>query len=209
MDFLKNLEWRYATKQFDPTKHLTTEQLDHILRAVNLAPSSYGLQPFRVIVVDNKELRNKLKQAAWGQPQVTDASHLIVFAAHNNLTEADVDEFLHRIAQVTGVSQQSLKEYGNGIKGKVNNFSKEERFIWASKQCYIALGFLLAACANMHIDACPMEGFEPAKFDDILGLKEKNLRSVVMATVGYRSTEDQYQHQPKVRKVSEELMIRL
>ncbi|GAF04717.1 NAD(P)H-dependent oxidoreductase [Saccharicrinis fermentans] len=209
MEFLKNLEWRYATKQFDPTKQLTIVQLEHILQAVNLAPSSYGLQPFRVIVVDNKELRNKLKQAAWGQAQVTDASHLIVFAAHRNLTNYDVDKFLDRIAQVTGVSQQSLTEYGNGIKGKVNNFSKEERFIWASKQCYIALGFLLAACANMHIDACPMEGFEAAKFDDILNLKEKELSSVVMATVGYRAVEDKYRHQPKVRKNPEELVIRL
>ena len=208
MEFLDNLRWRYATKKFDPSQKLTAEELNKLTEAVNLAPSSFGLQPFKVLIIEDEEIREKLKRQAWGQPQITDASQVIVFAAINNLSEGHVDEFIKRISEVTGAPESTLEEYRQMMKVKISSASKEELLAWASKQAYIALGFLLSACAQLRIDACPMEGFDPQQFDDILGLKEHNLNSVVMATVGFRSEEDKYQHNPKVRKELSDLVLR-
>ncbi len=209
MELLSKLTWRYATKKFDASKKLNPEQLQSVLEAVNLAPTSYGLQPFKAIVIENKTLRKKLKDAAFGQEQVTDASQVIVFAAINNLSESHVDTFVRRISEVTQTPPEALNEYGGMMKNKVGSMDQEGLFSWASKQCYIALGFLLTGCASLKIDACPMEGFDPAQFDEILGLKEKNLNSVVMATIGFRSEEDNYQHHPKVRKKLDDLIVRV
>lgn len=208
MNIIKSLEWRYATKQFDSSKKLTQNDLNTILNAINLAPSSYGLQPFNVIVVEDPLIKEKLKPVAYNQGQVTDASQIIIFAANNNISETHIDVFLKRISKTTGAPLEALAEYEGMMKSKINTNTPEELFTWASKQCYIALGFLLTTCAQMNIDACPMEGFDSDKFDDILNLKERNLNSVVMATIGYRSSEDKYQQNPKVRKELNELIIK-
>lgn len=208
MDIIEKLNWRYATKQFDTEKKLTGAQLNRILSATNLAASSFGLQPYNVLVIEDTEIRKRLRKAAWGQPQVTDASQVIVFAAKTNLSDTHVDEFIQRISQARNIPVEELAEYEGMMKSTINARPREMLTQWAARQAYIALGFLLATCAVEAIDACPMEGFENDKFDDILGLKGKNLTSVVMATVGYRSSEDKYQHLAKVRKTLGELVIK-
>lgn len=200
MSILKSLKWRYATKQFDSSKKLSKEQVDTLLESVNLAATSFGLQPFDVLVVENPNTRQKLKEAAWGQSQVTDASQVVIFAAKTNLSAAHVDEFLKRISDVRGISVDAMADYRQMMVGSIESRSQEALVQWAARQAYIALGTLLTACAVEGIDACPMEGFAPAQFDEILGLKEKNLTAVVMATVGFRSADDKYQHLAKVRR---------
>ncbi|MBS2097261.1 NAD(P)H-dependent oxidoreductase [Carboxylicivirga linearis] len=207
MDIIKQLNWRYATKQFDSSKKLTNDQLNLILEATNLSASSYGLQPYQIIVVENQEIREKLKDAAWGQPQLTDASQIIIFAAKTNLEDKDVDAFIQLVSEVRGVPVDSLVDYSSMMKGSMANLSNDEKTVWAAKQTYIALGQLLTTCALNNIDTCPMEGFNHEEFDNILGLKEKNLTSVVMAAVGFRSETDKYQHLPKVRKPINEMVI--
>lgn len=200
MTTLQSLEWRYATKQFDATKKLSAQKLDTLLNAANLSASSFGLQPFDILVIESPDIRAKLKDAAWGQTQVTDASHLILFAAKTNLSAASVDEYLQRVAQTRGISIDALADYRSMMVGSIESRTPEQLTQWAARQAYIALGTLLTACAIEEVDACPMEGFNPAQFDEILGLKEKNLTAVVMAPIGYRSANDNYQHLKKVRR---------
>ncbi len=207
MDLLKQLNWRYATKHFDSSKKINSEDLNTLLNAVNLAPSSYGLQPYRVLVIENEEVREKLKEAGYQQPQFTEASQVIVFAANNNITESDVNDFMERTAAARNINVDDLSDYKGMILAKVNNASKEFLTTWASKQCYIGLGFLLYTAAQLGIDACPMEGFDAKGFDEILDLKDKNLSSVVVASIGYRSENDKYQNLTKVRYPLNEFVI--
>ncbi len=208
MDILKQLNWRYATKHFDPEKKIKSEDLNILLNAINLAPTSYGLQPFNVLVIEDKKVKEKLKEVGYQQPQFTDASHIIVFAAKNNISEKDVDEFMIRIASQRGISVDNLADYKVAMLGKINRLSKGELTTWASKQCYIGLGFLLYTAAQLSIDACPMEGFDNNGFDEVLGLKDKNLNSVVVASIGYRASEDKYQSLSKVRYDLNDLIIK-
>lgn len=208
MDIIDKLKWRYATKQFDAAKKLNSEQLSLLLEAINLSASSFGLQPYSVLVIENEEIRKQLKEVAWHQPQVTDASHVILFAAKTDISAADVDEFIQRISTTRNLPLDALAEYEGKMKGFLGRQTQEELTTWAAKQTYIALGQLMVTCAVESIDTCPMEGFEKDRFDEILGLKEKNLTSVVMATVGHRSAEDQYPHLPKVRKKLSDIVIK-
>ncbi len=199
MNLIEQLKWRYATKRFDPNRKLTHEQLHTILEAVNLSASSLGLQPYRIFVVEDSEVRKDLRLAARNQSQVTDASHIFVFAVKTNLSAADVAEFVRRVSQKRGIPLEELAEYQNRLISSVESRSIENRTAWAARQAYIALGFLLVTCAVENIDACPMEGFSPEEFDRILGLTEKGLTAVVMAAVGFRSSGDKYQYMAKVR----------
>jgi len=208
MDIIEKLNWRYATKQFDSTKKLKPEQLELLLKAINLTASSFGLQPYSIIVIEDKAIRKQLKEAAWQQTQVTDASQVILFAAKTDLSSTDIDEYIQRISVARNIPIEALAEYEGMMKGSLSSQSQEDITTWAAKQAYIALGQLLVSCAIESIDACPMEGFDKTQFDKILKLKEKNLTSVVMATVGFRSSEDQYQHLPKVRKNIDDIIIR-
>jgi len=209
MDILEKLNWRYATKQFDAQKKLSADQLSKVLQATNLSASSFGLQPYQVFVIEDLNVRSKLREVAWGQPQVTDASQVIVFAAQTNISEQHVNEFVQRIAETRNIPKEALAEYEGMMKGFVTGQPQEAMNQWAAKQAYIALGFLLVTCAVEGIDACPMEGFDKDKFDEILGLKEQNLTSVVMATIGTRSNDDQYQHLAKVRKTLNEMVTKI
>ena len=197
--------WRYATKRFDATRKLSKEQLDKLLSAAQMAPSSYGLQPFEIMVVDNRDLRKQLQDAAYGQPQLAEASHVIVFAANKKVDEALIDSFVQRVAKTRGQSTESLQDFRNMMVGAVSGKTEQERFQWAARQAYIALGFLLSTAAIEGIDACPMEGFNNAAFDKILNLESQGLQSVVMATVGFRSADDKYAALPKVRKTVDKL----
>ncbi|MDX9747374.1 MAG: NAD(P)H-dependent oxidoreductase [Paludibacter sp.] len=194
------LNWRYATKKFDATKKLTEDDVNTLKEAVNLTASSYGLQPYRVLDVQTPELREKLKAAAFGQSQITDASHLFVFTAFNDLTDQHIDEYIALSAKVKGISEDILKGYGDFMKSVFGPRSSADKHNWAARQAYIAVGNLIDAAASLGIDSCPMEGFDPSAFDEILGLKGTDASSVVVVTLGHRADDDQAQFAPKVRK---------
>lgn len=205
MNIIEHLKWRYATKRFERSRKLSENQLNILLEAANLAPSSYGLQPFNILVVENEILREKLMTVSNNQSQVTDASHLIIFAVRNDISVADVDRYIDRIAEVRNVSASSLAEYKATMSASISSKTPEALIQWASRQVYISLGFLLAAAAVEKIDACPMEGFRKDKYDEILGLKDQGLSTLVMAAVGFRSETDSYQFKQKVRKPAAEM----
>lgn len=205
MQLLEKLKWRYATKKFDAKKEISEEDFKTLKEAIRLSASSYGLQLYRVLIIEDKELREKLKPASWGQSQITDASKLFVFCNYATVKPEDVQEYLNLKAKAINVDPKELQGYADFINGKLGEKSATEIEAWTAKQTYIALGNLLYAAAELNIDACPMEGFEADQYNDILGLKEKGLNAAVIATVGYRSEEDQTQHAPKVRKSEEDL----
>jgi nitroreductase len=205
MNYLENLKWRYATKKFDSSKKISSEDLEKLKEAIQLSVSSYGLQLYKVIIVENTSLREKLKPVSWGQDQITQASHLVIFCNYTNVKDKHVDHFLNMTAKSQNMDAKNLSGYGDFMKDKINKMTKSESFNWTSRQTYLALGNLLNACAALKIDSCPMEGFEPEKYNDILGLTEQGLNAAVIATIGYRSNEDHTQNRPKVRKPLNEL----
>lgn len=207
--FLENQNWRYATKKFDSTKKISNEDLNTLKEAIRLSSSSYGLQPYTVFIVENPDLRAKIQPAAWGQSQIVDASHLIVFANRTNVTDEDIDSYLKNVAQTRNLPDTAIKGYGDFMKGGIGAKSMEEKANWTSKQTYLALGNLLNAAAELKIDVTPMEGFVPAQVNEILGLDKLGLNASLLAPIGYRSTEDATQHLKKVRKSNEELFITL
>ncbi|WP_423737146.1 NAD(P)H-dependent oxidoreductase [Chitinophaga caseinilytica] len=206
MDILEKLNWRYAVKKFDPTKKLNEAQLERVLEATRLSASSYGLQPYKVIVVKDPAVREALKAVSWNQPQITDASHLVIFARYDELKDAHVNNYIDRIAGARNLQRNDLEGFENVMKGTVSRLSEDAAAVWTSKQAYLALGTLLTASAVEGIDACPMEGFDAAAYDEILGLKGKNLRTVVVAAIGFRAEEDGMQHAKKVRKPLEDFV---
>jgi len=206
---LENLNWRYATKHFDDKKKISTEDLANLKESVRLSASSYGLQPYQIIVVEDENVKEKLKDAAYNQPQLTEASQVFVFASYAEVKEEYIDAYINNIAETRDMAVEELEGMAKTIKSTSMSQPKDQQAVWTAKQAYIALGFLLNAAATLKIDACPMEGFENDKFDDILGLKEKGLTSAVIATVGYRSEKDETQHYKKVRKASENLFIEI
>jgi nitroreductase len=207
---IHQLKWRYATKQFDPNRKISDHDWAALEEALRLTPSSCGLQPWRFIVVKDPAMRAKLLPASWGQAQIVEASHLVVFAAKSNLEESDLDAHLQHIAAVRGVPAAALAGFRTMmIKSLLQGLDESGRGAWAKNQAFIALGILLAAAAMLGIDACPMEGFEPAQYDEILGLREKGLASAVIATLGYRSAADKYAAAPKVRFPKEQVFIHI
>ncbi|SFE00222.1 NAD(P)H-dependent oxidoreductase [Thermophagus xiamenensis] len=207
MEYLNKLQWRYATKRFDKSRKLNSTQVDNLLQAANLAPTSYGLQPFAIAMVTDDKVKEKLSPAAFNQPQVTEASHLFIFSARTDLTDRDVEQYIERIANTRGIPKESLADFDQTMKGTIKNLQPEQRFQWAARQAYISLGMLLSAAALQDIDACPMEGFNNDQFDEILGLKEKGFSTLAMVAAGYRSAKDEYQHYKKVRKSLDEFVI--
>jgi nitroreductase len=204
---IEALNWRYAVNRFDTAKKLSTVQINELLEAVRLTPSSYGLQPWKFIVVTNPEVRAKLQAAGYNQPKISEASHLIVFAVPTKIDDTLVDTYVQSVSKIRGVPLESLKGYADMIKGSIAGKTPEQRIEWAARQAYIALGVLLTAAAVWRIDAGPMEGFDPAKFDEILGLDELGLRSVVIAAVGYRVIDDVPAEHKQVRFPLKEVVI--
>jgi nitroreductase len=201
----RQLNWRYATKKFDAKRKVQSPDWKTLEQALVLAPSSFGLQPWKFVVVNDPKVRAELRQAAWNQPQVTDASHLVVFAVKREFTAADVDRHVKRVAAVRGASVESLEGYRQAMLGSLARPAEEVRN-WTQRQVYIALGQFLATAALLGIDACPMEGLEPEKVDQILGLADLGYHALAFAAVGYRSEEDQYAKLPKVRYAPEEVI---
>ncbi|MGA2081337.1 MAG: NAD(P)H-dependent oxidoreductase [Holophaga sp.] len=204
---IQALNWRYATKVFDPARKISAADLNTLEQSLVLTPSSFGLQPYRFLVVTDPGLREKLREASWGQAQVTDCSHLFVFLARKRLTEADVDHLIDRIVQVHGEKRENLAGYRSMM---VNTLVAGARAAtvpeWAARQAYIALGQFMASAAMLGLDTCPMEGLDPATYDEILGLKDTPFRTVVACPVGYRAPVDKYAALPKVRFPVEELV---
>jgi nitroreductase len=205
MKVVDGLKWRYAVKRFDPNRKLNREQIEYLKEAINFIPSSYGLQPYKVLEIENKTIRERLREAAYGQPQLTEASHVFVFANFTSYGPDKVDAFIKLSAETNNLPEESSNAYRDMLNGMIGSMSQEQVSTWNSKQAYIALGALLSAAAEQQIDAAAMEGFDKAKFDEILGLKEKGLTSVCIGAVGYRSPEDANQFLKKVRKPMDQL----
>ena len=203
--YLDNLNWRYATKKFDSTKKINLADLEFLKEAMQLSASSYGLQPYEILIIEDAELREKLKPAAWNQPQITDASYLVVFANKVGFGDELIDNYINNVSQTRKLPLESLSGASTFMKSKISEFSETEKAQWSQNQCYIALGNLLSAAAEIKVDVCPMEGFDAKVFNEILELDKKGLNTAVIATIGYRSEEDDTQHYPKVRKEKEEL----
>lgn len=207
--YIDNLNWRYATKKFDASKKVSQKDLDVLLEATSLSASSYGLQPYQILVVEDAALRNKLQPAAWGQSQITEASHLIVLANQSTFGEELVDDYLDNVSETRGIPSKDLQGYSDFMKSKLMPLSESAKATWTARQTYIALGNLLSAAADLKLDTCPMEGFDSAQFNEILGLHVKGLNAAVLVAVGYRSLEDKTQHFKKVRKAKENLITHI
>lgn len=207
--FIESQNWRYATKKFDANKKISDSDLEILKEAIRLSSSSYGLQPYKVLLVESPELRAKIQPAAWGQSQIVEASHLFVFANIVNVGGKEIDTYVNNIAETRGIPVENIAGYGDFMKSKIASLPEDVKNTWAAKQTYLALGNLLNAAAELQIDATPMEGFEPEKVNEILGLNELGLNATLIATVGYRHEEDANQHVKKVRKSKEELFIKL
>lgn len=205
MEIIEKLNWRYATKMFDPTKKITDNDLSVLKESIRLSPTSYGLQPFQIVIVENPEIREELKSASWGQPQITDASHLLVFTVKNKINNDDVHSFVDNIVSTRNIERQSVGQYEDTMIRVVESLTDDQKKSWITNQIYITLGFLLNTAAMLEIDACPMEGFNKSKYDEILGLTDTS--SVVVCTLGYRSENDQFQSMKKVRKSESEIFV--
>ncbi|WP_264558824.1 NAD(P)H-dependent oxidoreductase [Flavobacterium sp. N2270] len=203
--FIENQNWRYATKKFDVTKKISNENLEILKEAIRLSTSSYGLQPYKVLIVENPEIRAQLQPVSWGQAQITEASHLFVFANIIDVQDIHIDEYISNIANTRDLNIEDLKGYADFMKSKITPLETNKKAIWTSKQTYLALANLMNAAAELKIDVTPMEGFEPEKYNEILGLNELGLNASLVATIGYRHEEDQTQYFTKVRKSNTEL----
>ena len=204
-NFIENQNWRYATKKFDATKKVSDSDLAILKEAIRLSTSSYGLQPYKVLIIENEEVRKKLQPVSWGQSQIVDASHLFVFANFTNIEDTHIDNYIENIAKTRGINTSDLKGYSDFMKTKIVPLPEEMKSNWTAKQTYLALANLMNAAAELKIDVTPMEGFEPEKYNEILGLSNKGLNASLVATIGYRHAEDNNQFLKKVRKSEEEL----
>lgn len=207
---LETLSWRYATKKFNSSKKIDAATWKALEESLALTPSSYGLQPWKFLVVQDPELRAKLREQSWGQGQVTDASHLVVFTHRTDITEADVDRYLARIAEVRGVSLESLAGFRKMmVDNLVNRGQRSDIPEWTARQTYIALGQLMTAAAALGVDATPMEGLDPKAYDRILGLEGTGYATTMACALGYRAEDDGYAQLPKVRFATDELVVNL
>lgn len=208
MSLLDSLKWRYAVKRMNGNK-IPEATLNTILEATKLAPSSFGLTPYNIIVIEDEETRKKLQPHFYNQPQVGESSALVIFATWNSITEKEVGEYMQEIAEERGVPVESLNDFAGYINGSIKNLTAEQLQIWAAKQTYIALGFTMVAAATEMVDATPMEGFKPDAVDEALGLKALGLHSAVAVTLGYRDAANDYlSGAKKVRRASEKLIIK-
>lgn len=220
MSILDSMRWRYATKKFDQSKKISSEDLSDLKEAIRLAPSSYGFQLFKVLIITDPDIKKKLYKESYLQSQVKDCSHLFVFCSYKKVNDSHIDEFTtlmdeyRKLDKEKGIiktlqSKAKILAYGTIAKTDLGSRKEEDLLQWMKKQCYIAMTHLLIACADKRIDACPFEGFRSAQYDKILGLENRNLTSTVLVPVGYRSDEDHHQHRTKVRKSLENIFEEL
>lgn len=202
---INSLNWRYATKRYDPEKKIPRETIDLLQEALRLAPTSYGLQPIKFLFIENTGIREKLFEYSYNQRSITDASHLIVIAAHKEIEAQEIDKYMLNTASTRGLSIEQLSGYSDFLKRTIGTQTPEQKAVWAQKQAYITLGILIETCAQLRIDATPIEGFDTREYDRILNLDERGLSSTLVIPIGFRHPEDTTQHWKKVRKSKEEL----
>lgn len=209
-DLLKNLQWRYATKKFNPAKRVPQDKLERILEAIRLSASSSGLQPYEIIIVSNPELRAQIQPHAWNQAQITEASHLLVFAAWDNYTAERINMMFDLVNEQRGIKNEGWEAYRQQLLNGYVPRDAETNYQHAARQAYIGLGSALIAAAEERVDGTPMEGFDPAKVDEILKLRERGLRSVILLPLGYRADEgDWLVDLKKVRRTRENFVIEM
>ena len=209
MNVLESLNWRYATKRMTGEK-VPPEKVESILEAARLAPTSSGLQPFTILSVSDRDLLEKIKPVAHNQPQITEASHLLVFAAWDDITPEQVEKVFTQVTRERDLPADALDGYRARVTQHLGSLSRDERFQSAARQAYIAFGVAIVAAAEQKVDATPMEGFKPAELDQLLGLREKGLRSVCLLALGYRdAANDRLATLKKVRRPLDELVIEL
>jgi len=209
MSIIEKLQWRYATKKFDATKLLSEEKLTILKEAFNLTALSYGLQTLKLVVVENKVIREALVDLSYGQRQVADSSHLLVLCIQTEINEQDVNEHFDTIKTIRNTPDSILSPFKDQLLSKIKKMSIDEKIEWATKQAYIALGNLMTVCAVEEIDSCPMEGFLPNELDKVLELDKYGLKSVLMLPVGYRADDDMFASFKKVRKQLSKTIIDL
>ncbi|MFB9054847.1 NAD(P)H-dependent oxidoreductase [Formosa undariae] len=209
MDILKQLQWRYATKKFDNNRIIENNKLQVLLEAFNLTATSYGLQPVKLVVIKNKVLQRELVEASMNQEQIAQASHVLVFCIETTIDNVFVENYFKRVQAVRNTPEAVLNPFKNFLISDFENKEQLQIENWATKQAYLALGNMLTVCAVQHIDACPMEGFTPAKYDNILELTQRGLKSVLVLPIGYRAEDDVFSDMKKVRKPIVESIIHL
>ena len=208
-NFIENAQWRYATKKFDTTKKVSPEDLETLKKAMSLTATSYGLEPYKIFIIENQDIKNQLVAASWGQQIVADASHLIVFANILDFGSDQMNAYFDNVVATRNVPMEALQGYSNFMQSSINAMPIEKRNSWTAKQTYLAMNNLLNACAELKIDATPMEGIVPEQYNQILGLTDLGLNAVLAAPIGYRHTDDATQHYTKVRKAPQDLFITL
>ncbi len=209
MSIIDSLSWRYAVKRMNGNK-VSQDKLDTLLDAITLSASGFGLQPYQIFMVEDADLKAKIQPIAYGQPQIVESSHLLIFAAWNEVTEAQIDAYMNLIAETRGMSLSDLGDFKGAIAGSMKYKSKEEQAQWADRQVYLAMGTALAAAGELQLDTTPMEGFIPAKLDELLGLEAKGLHSVLMLAIGERDEATDYMvNVKKVRTPKSELFVQL
>ncbi|MWW23365.1 NAD(P)H-dependent oxidoreductase [Algibacter lectus] len=209
MDIIKQLQWRYATKKFDASKILTPAKLNTLKEAFNLTATSFGLQTLNLVIVKNKTLRETLLPHSYNQPQVVNASHLLIICIQENIEDSDVIDYYNNIKTIRNTPESILNPYREQLQVMMQKKTVEQRQSWSKNQAYIALGNLMTVCAIENIDACPMEGFIPEQYDQILKLGEKGLKSVLILPVGYRADDDMFSTLKKVRKPINQTVIEI
>lgn len=209
MKTTESLQWRYATKKFDTTKKLSETQIKTLKEAFNLTATSYGLQPIKLIVIQNKEIQEKLVPASWNQQQIAQASHVLVICVQDNFSSKDVETYFELVKKIRNTPDEIVTSFKSFLVAEIDKKSKEEIEVWNKNQAYLALGNLLTVCAVEKIDACPMEGFIPAQYDEILNLNAHNLKSTLVLPVGFRAEDDLMKDLAKVRKDIQDSIIEI
>lgn len=206
IDVLDRLNWRFATKAFDPEKKIADELWDEVEESLVLTPSSFGLQPWKFIVITDQAVKDKLLEHSWNQGQVTSCSHLVVLTALRDISESDVDKLIIDTHQKRGGELAALDQYKGMMNGFMSQMSSEQKYSWSRNQVYIALGQLMTVASMLEIDACPMEGITPSMYDEILGLEGGRYGTVLACPMGYRSDDDKYGTLAKVRYSKDEIV---
>ncbi|CAM1333834.1 NAD(P)H-dependent oxidoreductase [Tenacibaculum aestuariivivum] len=209
MNIIENLKWRYAVKKFDKNKSLSETQITTLKEAFNLTATSYGLQPVKMVVIQNKETQQQLVSHSWNQPQVAQASHVLVLCIPKKYSVSDVDAYFSLVKKMRNTPDEILAPFKKMLTDSIGNKTQEELTVWNKNQAYISLGNLMTVAANEKIDSCPMEGFIPEKYDEVLGLDKHNLTSVLVLPVGFRAEDDYMIDLKKVRKNIEDIIIEM
>jgi|TARA_B100000809_G_scaffold57862_1_gene54067 nitroreductase len=200
MNIIDSLKWRYAVKKFDTNKNLSEKQIETLKEAFNLTATSYGLQPLKLVIIKNKKIQEKLVPFSWNQQQILQASHLLVICIKDNYTTKEVENYFNLVQKIRNTPDEVINPFKKFLTAEIAKKTQEELYVSNKNQAYIALGNLLTVCASQEIDSCPMEGFTPEKYDEILDLTKDNLKSVLVLPVGFRASDDYMKDLTKVRK---------